>query len=113
MQKDAVVLKFIPHTTQMICQTRIVTTTRQHLYHGNRTNLLITSLALFSQAASKQRTKTVTLACPEEYSLVGSSCYMVTEERVAGSAAGAACRRAGGAAAVIDSQEEMDALRGA
>jgi len=62
--------------------------------------------------ASPQRSKAVLLVCPEGYTVLEGSCYRVTEERVAGSVAQAACRRAGGAAAVIDSQAEMDALRG-
>ena len=69
-------------------------------------------MSLLFQATEEKPTRIVSLSCPARFSIVGTACYRVTEEAVAGTAARAACLEAGGAPAIIESQQEMRELRG-
>jgi len=55
--------------------------------------------------------QTGTISCPSGYSLLGSSCYLVSEDTHHGSSAETFCRGHGGQAAVIETPEEMELLK--
>jgi len=68
---------------------------------------LLATLLLVNAASA-----TPTLACPEGYTLVGLKCYLVSPEAHSGALAEQYCRTRNGSTAVVESQEEMDLLRG-
>jgi len=68
--------------------------------------------ALLAVAASQQPPNTPVVRCPEEFSLLGDSCYLVSQAAVTGGAAEAFCRSKTAQLAVVEDQQEMDLLRG-
>jgi len=67
---------------------------------------------LLAITASEQSTKTVTLKCPEGFQILGTSCYLVSQGPMLGSAANAFCQSSGGKTAVVENEQEMDLLKG-
>jgi len=65
---------------------------------------------LLAAASSEQATSAVLLTCPKDYSILGESCYLVSQVAVTGSTANAFCEGKAGRAAMVDSQQEMDML---
>ena len=80
----------------------------------NRTHLFWRNIyePLFMQVAAEETSKTVTITCPEGYEMVGTDCYFISMDTHTGSSAHHYCKKNGGHAAVIESQEEMDLLKG-
>jgi len=68
---------------------------------------LLTTLLLVNAASA-----TPTLGCPEGYTLVGLKCYLVSPEAHSGALAEQYCHSRNGSTAVVESQEEMELLRG-
>ena len=74
-------------------------------YNSSRQPILL-------QVAAEKTSKTVTFTCEEDYTMVGTECYFISPESHAGSSADTYCTVKGGHAAIIESQEEMDLLKG-
>jgi len=62
-------------------------------------------------AASGQSEKLVRLTCPDGYTVLGHSCYLVSSDTHGGADASHFCRSHNGTVAVIESQEEMNLLK--
>ena len=74
-----------------------------------RPSMSVTSTPVTSTA---ETSTAVTLVCPGHFLLVRTSCYLVSPQSVTGLEAEAVCRRAGGAPAVVESEQEMELLKG-
>jgi len=72
-----------------------------------------TFIATLSLAAVSGQTETLAkLSCGEGYTLLGLNCYLVSEETHGGADASHFCDSQNGTVAVIESEEELDLLRG-
>lgn len=64
------------------------------------------------QVAAEETSKTVTITCQDNFTLVGQDCYFISKETHSGSSAEQFCKKKGGHAAIIESREELDLLIG-
>jgi len=62
-------------------------------------------------AASRQSRTLVTLACPDDYTQLGTNCYMISETPLRGADAPDFCDNRSGTVAVIESEEELNLLK--
>jgi len=67
--------------------------------------------ALFLVAAAEGLAQTGTITCPDGYTILGSACYFISEDTHSGASAEHFCQGYGGHAAVVETRQEMDALR--
>jgi len=67
--------------------------------------------ALLVAAAAGSPTETITIACPDGYIFIHNACYLVSSLVLEGKDAEFFCRNMKGETAVIETQEEMDALK--
>jgi len=70
---------------------------------------LLFALSLIAAAAGLPETGTI--SCPSGYSLLGSSCYFISQDTHHGSSAESFCQIHNGHAAVIETSEEMELLK--
>jgi len=71
----------------------------------------ILAVATAATAAAEDLSRTGTPTCPDGYTLLGTSCYFVSDGYHSGASAEQFCQGYGGHAAVIESSEEMDLLK--